>query len=248
MNTIKVPRVAALPPQPVFVGEGSPAPAVQFTTAATTLGPARKILLLSAVTRELNEASPETAAAVIGRVLSDASLLSIDKTAFDTSAASSIRPAGLLNGVAPITASTADGYTAMADDLGALAAAVGAAGIDPSEIIYVAGPREAKVIQLRGGADETVLVTLGLPAKSVAAFAPAAVYSGYQDVPAIETSPDVHIHMEATTPAEIVSSPGVVAAPARSMFQTETIAIRVRAWLTWAVAPGGAQVVNNVTW
>jgi hypothetical protein len=54
--------------------------------------------------------------------------------------------------------------------------------------------------------------------------------------------------MEATTPAEIVSSPGVVAAPARSMFQTETIAIRVRAWLTWAVAPGGAQVVNNVTW
>jgi hypothetical protein len=246
--TLRIPHVYSLPPQPPFVGEGSPAPAVQFTTASTTLGPARKIIVISGVTRELNEATPDTAAAVIARVLADSTNISIDKTAFDANPADATRPAGLLNGVVPLTSSTADGYTAMADDLGALAQAIGNANIDPSNIIYVCGPREAKIIQLRGGADENVLTTLGLPAKSVAAFAPAAVYSGYQDVPQIETKNEVAIHMEDTAPKELVTTPGVVAAPQKSFFQTELIAIRVRAWCAWSVAPGGAQIVNNVSW
>jgi hypothetical protein len=186
ITSVRVPHVAALPTQPVFVGEGMPAPAVQFTTAATTLGPARKILVLSAVTRELNEATPDTAARVIGTVRADASNKSIDVTAFDTNPANTTRPAGLLNGVTSVTPSTADGYMALADDLGSLAAAIGSAGIDPSDIIYVAGPREAIVIKMRGGDDLNVLMTLGLPAKSVAAFAPAAIYSGYQDEDRLE--------------------------------------------------------------
>jgi hypothetical protein len=252
INTIRIPRVAALSPTPVFVGEGAPAPAVQFTTAATTLGPARKIMVLSAVTEELNEASPDTAAAVIGRVLADASNKSIDVTAFDANPATTVRPAGLLNGVAPLTPSAnTDLYMAMADDLGNLAAAVGAAGIDPHDLIYVAGPKEATAIRLRGGGGDftnNVLTTLGLPAKSVAAFAPAAVASGYQDVPTIETSRHASYHMEDTTPAEIVSSPGTVASPQKSAFQTRVIVIKVRANCAWAVAPGGAQIVNNVTW
>jgi hypothetical protein len=87
-----------------------------------------------------------------------------------------------------------------------------------------------------------------LPAKSVAAFAPAAVFSGYQDAPDIETRNQVAIHMEDTTPMEIVSTPGVVASPDVSFFQQELIAIRVRVRCAWAVAPGGAQIVNNVNW
>jgi hypothetical protein len=250
INTIRIPYLASLPINPVFVGEGAPAPAVQFTTAATTLGPARKILVLSGVTREMNEALPETAAAVIGTVLADASNASIDKTAFDTNPATAVRPAGLLNGVTPLTASAAtDTYMAVSDDLANLAAAIGAAGIDPNDIIYVAGPREATIIKLRAEQfADNVLTTLGLPAKSVAAFAPAAVYSGYQDVPTIETRSEVTIHWEDTTPLPIVSSPGTVAAPARSAFQQELIVIRVKAWCSWAVAKGGVQIVNNVNW
>jgi hypothetical protein len=54
--------------------------------------------------------------------------------------------------------------------------------------------------------------------------------------------------MEDTTPKEIVSTPGVVASPDVSFFQQELIAIRVRVRCAWAVATGGAQVVNNVSW
>jgi hypothetical protein len=248
--TVRIPRVAALAPQPVFVAEGMAAPVMQWTAANVTLGPTRKIMVMSAVTRELNEATPETAAAVIARVLADATNKSLDITAFDTNPADGTRPAGLLNGVVPITASSSvDPYTAVADDLGALAQAIGNANIDPSNIIYVCGPREAKIIQLRGGADQNVLMTLGLPAKSVAAFAPAAVFSGYRDVPDIQTSKDSTLHYEDTSPRDLVSvSPTVIAAPQKSAFQTEIIAIKVRAWAAWAVAPGGAQIVNNVSW
>jgi hypothetical protein len=58
---------------PVFVAEGKPAPAIQFTLTGTTVGPVRKLLALRAVTRELNEATPDTAKAVIGRILADRS-------------------------------------------------------------------------------------------------------------------------------------------------------------------------------
>jgi hypothetical protein len=251
INTIRIPRVSALPPQIPWVGEGQPSPAVQFTSSSTTLGPARKLCVISAVTRELNEATPETAAAVIARVLADATTKSLDVTAFGTNPADTTRPAGLLYNVPPInnSAISGDDYMAMSDDLGNLAKAIGDAGIDPSSIIYVCGPREATIIKCRASElSANVLMTLGLPAKSVAAFAPAAVYSGYQDVPSIETSQDAHIHFEDTTPKEIVSTPGVVASPAKSMFQTETIAIKVRAWCSWAVAPGGVQVVENIGW
>src|SRR5262245_23593492 len=48
-TTIRIPSVAGTPPQAVFVGEGLPAPVLQWSFAPTVLGPARKILLLSAV-------------------------------------------------------------------------------------------------------------------------------------------------------------------------------------------------------
>jgi hypothetical protein len=82
----------------------------------------------------------------------------------------------------------------------------------------------------------------------VAAFAPSAVVSGYQDVPTIETKKEAAYHFEDTNPAEIVSSPGAIAAPQRSAFQTDVVAIRVRAWAAWACLPGGAQWVQNVSW
>jgi hypothetical protein len=93
-----------------------------------------------------------------------------------------------------------------------------------------------------------ILTTIGLPAKTVAAFAPAAVASGYQGAPNIETGKETVIHFESTTPADIVGGGGVLAAPSKSAFQTDIIAIRVRANAAWAVASGGAQIVQNVTW
>ena len=249
VSTIRIPSVAGLPVRPVFVGEGQPATAMQWNFAAdTVLGPVRKILLLSAVSGELQNSTPETASAVIGRVLADCANRSIDATAFGTPAADDATPAGLLHGVTPIAAAMA-GAGAMSEDLGNLTDAIGAAGIDPTGAVFVTGAREATIIKATVGFkfDYPVLTTLGLPAKSVACFAPAGIFSGYQDQPQIETSNKPALHFEDTDPTDI-SGAGGVAAPVKSLFQTDVIAIRVRANCAWAVASGAAQVITAVNW
>ena len=243
-TTIRIPNVSALPTQPIFVGEGLPAPNLQWSFSSTILGPAHKVLMLSAVTSEMQNATPETASAVIGRVLSDKANRDVDATAFGTAAADATKPAGLLHGVTPLTAAAA-GVDAVFADRAALAGAIGGAGIDPSDIVYVCPPGEASFMRDKTG--DKVLTTLGLPAKTVAAFAPAGIYSGYQDQPTVETSIEAVIHFEDTTPLDIGTAGGV-AAPAKSAFQSDLIIIRVRGNCSWAVAPGAAQVITAVNW
>jgi hypothetical protein len=251
-TTIRVPLVNSLPAAPVFVGEGLPAPVVQFSFASAVVGPARKILLLSAVSAELESAGPEAASTVIARVLADATNKSIDTVAFDTVAGDTVRPPGLLHAVTPIVPTAGGGPAGMAADLVALVNAVALAGIDATDVVFVAGAREATLIKLNAGFrfNYQVLQTLGLPAKSIACFAPAALFVGYDGTPEIETSREAVFHFEGASPTDIssVGSPNTVAAPAKSLFQNDLIGIRVRANAAWSVAPGGAQIILNVTW
>jgi hypothetical protein len=249
---IYVPNVTTLPALPVFVAENAAAPSVQWQWGRTQIGPARKILVLSGITGEMEQSSPDNAAAIVGRVLADRTNANIDKVAFSTTADNGTQPQGLLYNVTPITASTStDQLAALAADLGALVGAIGTASIDPTGVVFVAPPREAMIIAARiGTANASVLMTLGLPNKTVAAFAPAGVISGWRDPPDISTSREALVHEEGQTPLPIgqPGSPNTVAAPARSMFQTNAISIRVRAWAAWACVPGAAQVVNSVNW
>lgn len=249
ITTIRIPNIANLPPAPIFVGEGKPAPNVRWAFDATVLGPTRKVLILAAVTGELENATPDSSAALVGRVLADSANKSIDAVAFGTAAADEDQPAGLLHGVTPIAAA-ADGPDAMVEDLGALTGAIGEAGVDTTEAVFVASPREATIIKTKVGPkfDYPILSTLGLPAKTVACFAPAAVASAYQDAPQIETSKTATVHLEDGSPLDIVGSDGALALPTKTAFQTDLISIRVRARAAWAVTPGGAQVINNVNW
>jgi hypothetical protein len=249
ITTIRIPNVANLPPAPIFVGEGKPAPNVHWAFEATVLGPARKILILAAVTGELEAATPESASGVVERVLADSSNKSIDVAAFGTAAADEDQPAGLLHGVTPLPAAAA-GPDAMSEDLGALTGAIGAAGIDIAGAAFICSSREATIIKTKVGSkfDYPVLSTLGLPPKTVACFAPAAVASGYRDGPQIETSKTATVHFEDGSPVDIVGVDGVMAVPTKAAFQTDLISIRVRARAAWAVTPGGSQVINGVNW
>ena len=251
ITTLRIPHVVGLPLQPLFVAEGQAAPAVQWSFAQSTVGPGRKIVLLSAVTSELNDATPETASAVIGRVLADCTNRSIDLNAFGVQGPDDgTTPAGLLYGATPITAAAA-GVLAMAEDLGNLVGAIGNAGIDPSGAVYVCGPREATMIKILAGStkfDNPVLTTLGLPAKTVCCFAPAGIASGWHNAPEISTSKESVIHFESSAPKDIVDTSGVPAAPAKSMFQSDIISIKVRGDAAWAAAAGAAQFISGINW
>ena len=96
----------SLVPVPIFIGEGQPMPMVQAPLGNAIVGPTRKILLGSAVSNELEFCAPENASVVIGRILSDHASRSFDHYVFDDVAADETRPAGLLNGVAPLAPAT----------------------------------------------------------------------------------------------------------------------------------------------
>jgi len=136
----------------------------------------------------------------------------------------------LLNGVTPTTAAPAATtlQETIAHDLANLVAAIGAAGIDPSDTVYVAGPREVSLMQSLVNPDNAIM-SLGVPAKTVIAIAPAGIASGYQGPPQIESSKDAVIHFEDTNPQPIVGTGGAVAQPSKSAFQTFVLAVKVRA-------------------
>jgi hypothetical protein len=140
----------------------------------------------------------------------------------------------------------------MADDLANLVGAIGAAGIDVSDVsdvVFVTTPRAATVIETSVGAlfDNLVLPSLGVPAKTIIAFAPAAIASGYSDPPTFETAREPSF-VFSDRGTEIVNASGTSGAPTRNLFQEALTGVRVRGRCAWSVLPGGAQFVQNINW
>jgi HK97 family phage major capsid protein len=239
---------AAVQPQPGFVAEGAPAPVAQFSLAAITVGPAKKILIMSALTRELANATADTAQAVIGHVLSEATAKSLDAALFSNTAGDDTRPAGLLAGVTPITA-TAGGGLAMVTDVGNLAGAIADAGIATDDMVIIAHPGQATKLRLLAGPAFTnaVLGTPQVAAGTVIAVAPDALFVGYSGAPEVDSSIETAIHFEESAPLPIATG-GVQAAPTRSAFQQDLIIIRLRARCAWAAMPGAVQFITGATW
>ena len=110
----------------VWIDEGAPSRMPQLTiTAGVTLGPAKKLMAIAVASRELVESSDgET---VLDLLLRESASFSLDASVFSADAATSAKPAGLLNGISAQTDSAAtDESTAMATDQSKLAQAISA--------------------------------------------------------------------------------------------------------------------------
>ena len=252
VNTITLPSLANVPPVGVFVTESGPAPNLQFDfSGGAVIGPVRKILLLAATSGELENATPGTMSAVLGKVLADSAARGLDAAAFGTQAADDTVPQGLLHGVTPVTASVA-GVNAMSEDIAGLLDSIAASNIDTSGAVFVANAGTVGILKTRVGPkfDYPILTTLGLPAKTVACFAPAALGTGYDEAPTLEVSRVGAVHYESSTPLPI-STPGTpptVAAPVYSTFQNDLLSVKVRARCAWTVIPGGSSFVSPINW
>jgi hypothetical protein len=90
-----------------------------------------------------------------------------------------------------------------------------------------------------------------LPTKTVIALDASDFISGEGDQPRFDLSEQTALHEEDTTPLPLAStgSPNTVAAPMRSMFQTDTISLRFIQHVTWMMGrTGRVAVVTSVTW
>jgi hypothetical protein len=248
----RIPR-GSLTPVPIFIGEGAPMPMMQAALTAATIGPPRKILLGTAITAEVEFLSANTASSIIGTIISEQAAKSLDAAVFDTAAADATRPAGLLNGVAPIAATAGGGQGAMVTDVAKLAQAISDAGISTDGMVLIAGATAAIKLKLLAGPlfDHEILETTGLAGTTVVAIAPAAIATGFSGVPEVTMSKDAIAHFEDVVPLPIGSSgsPNTVAAVTRSAWQQNMLFLKIRLKGAWGAAqPGAIQVINGVTW
>jgi hypothetical protein len=239
---------------PLFAGEGLPINVVMSPVATTTVGPVKKLGFITTFTKESQMATPENLAAILGRLLGDAVAKSLDAAVFSSTAASSIQPAGLLNGVTPITASTTGATTAdsAAADIAAFAQAMSDAFINPDNMIVITSPKSAMNLRMALGYQTPPLPILMSPAVApgtAIAIVPEAVASGYEGEPEIIVAESLNLHFDDSVPQEIVNSAGVVASPSMSPFQKDMMALRLLVRCAWgSVQPGAVQYATGTKW
>jgi hypothetical protein len=159
------------------------------------------------------------------------------------------RPAGLLHGVTPLTATAGGGDEAMIADLVKLASAV--AGVAGSSITFVASPDLALKVGLRGAElPYRILTSFALAAGTIMAIASNALAVAIDPVPEITVSTAAALHMDtAPAPISTAGAPNVVAAPTKSMWQVDALALRLILAASWGLrAPGAVAVVAGATW
>lgn len=249
--TATLPRFAAPLKDATFVGEGAPIPVIQGSMESAALGPVRKLAMITGLTGELASYSAENALEVLEIAMRDAAGNSLDAAVFSTAAATALAPAGLLNGVAPITASNETGADAMAKDLAALAGAIADAG-GGSSVLYFANPRQETAIRLRSPEfAQSVVPAPRLTPGTVVAIETQGIASAFGGLPEVDIGRVPVIHYEDATPQQIGTpgSPNLVAAPAVSGYQTMMLALRLILDCAWAKRMKGAvQVINGVSW
>jgi hypothetical protein len=249
--SIRLPYIGATGrPAVPFVAEGSPGPVVDLALSATVLGPARKLLIFSALSRETQEASAGTAEAIISNALAVSAEQSLDAALLGSSAATAIQPAGILHGVAAIPSAAKTGAEGIADDLALLAGAIGAAGINPDTMVIVTTPALAMKIRVLASPKFTNLVLSSsvLAAGVVIGIVPQGLVTGYAGNVTVEASKAATVHFEDTTPADIVTAAGAVAVPVKSALQTDMTILRVRGWCAWVVHPGAVASISGAAW
>jgi hypothetical protein len=225
-----------------FLREGAPIPVRQFQTlAGATLVPC-KLSTISVVTREMIEGG--NAEVVITAKLTESVGPALDAALFSTSVATPDAPAGLLAGVTALTPSTASVLRdAMMMDLSTLVGAVARVAAN-SETCIVAAPEQAAAIRLMAEIDDyPVMASAALPKGTVIAVAAAALASAFDGVPQVESSRQVALQMDDTSPG----MPDV--GKTMSTFQTDSTAIKMRMSASWVLrAINAIAWMQNVSW
>jgi hypothetical protein len=226
-----------------WIGEGQAIPVLQGTaSAAATLSP-YKIAAIIVLTHEMIIGG--NAETVMTQVLQENIGASLDAVFLTNAAASAgVSPPGILNGAISVTPAAA-GAGAIVTDVSALVAALAPVS-GASEVVLIAAPKQAQAIRNVLIDPPLTLTSNALADKTVVAIAPSAIVSSI-GAPNIAASIDTTIHM-ANPAAELVTSPGVVAASQRSIFQTDAIALRFTMDATWAKRGAGVAMITGANW
>jgi hypothetical protein len=243
-GSIAVPAFVASATNGGFVAEGDPIPVRQFANTAAILQP-YKVASISALSREMIESS--NAEALITDALVRSAALAIDAAFFDATAANAARPAGILNGIAATGASNnAELSEAFADDMEDLINSVAQVGGNgPYYIVGRAGRIFMMAIRFATAYtnDKSIRLAIsGALAAQIVAVAPKGIAAAIEPDPEIETASAGTLVMD-TAPV----TPDTTQTT-KSLFQTDSIAVKVRWPVSWVVRNPQAVAWLTPTW
>jgi HK97 family phage major capsid protein len=251
-----------------FVGEGQAIPVRQGAFTTQALVP-KKLAVITTWTREMDEHSIPAIEGILRDAIQTDTTVAVDSVLLDANPATNIRPAGLLNGVAATTATAGGGLAAVIGDLKALVGALTASTygnirspawlMNPTDVLTLTLTSAANTgifpfaDQVKGGSLLTIPIidSATVTAKTVILIDAADFVVAGGEAPRFEISDQATLHMEDTTPLDLVGpgSPGTVASPQRSLFQTDSMALRMVMPLNWLQRRAGTVAwTQNVTW
>ena len=228
-----------------FVPPGAPIPVFQGSFVGPELIP-YGVKIVAGLTRELADSPNGTPA--LRQVIGESIEVGAVGQMLDGLASDGTRPDGLRYNHAALTAAAA-GATAMETDLFALGGAVAVVAGDLSNIVFICDPITALKISISLPLFKpVVLASSALPLGEIICFAINALAIGAGDGIKFSTSKETAMHYEDEAPQQIALG-GVVAAPVRSLFQTDTIAIRMVLDMSWGMrVQTGAISWTSVNW
>ena len=246
-----------------FVGEGQPIPVRQGQFTSQTLTP-KKMAVITVWTREIDEHSIPAIEGLLRQAVQEDTAVSLDSVLLDTNPATAIRPAGLFNGITPIVATAGGGFNALVADMKALTQNI--LTLTQGHIrtpVWLMNPNETTAIKLTpsplgefpfkeevqaGNLLGWPIIESGtVPLGTVGMVDAADFVSVGAEAPRFEISDQATLHMEDTTPLPIVDG-GVPAAPVRSLWQTDSLGLRLILPMNWVMRRPITALINGVTW
>lgn len=259
-GTIKLPRRTAGGAGGGFVAEGSPIRVGRITTAAAELTP-KKMGVIVPFSRELaRRSTPAIEAIVRNGILEDTASI-LDSALLDATAISASRPAGLLNGVSAVASGYGGGdHVAVKEDFKALLAPFIAANA-ADNITVIMNPAQGLSIAMMDGPTNTTNWFAGIASRvnivestyatngRLVALRNSDFYTATGDMPEFDINETATVHMEDTTPLEIVATAPTTADPVRSFYQTATVGVRMLMDVSWVMGrPSMVQWVDGTSY
>jgi hypothetical protein len=233
-------RVTSVSAAGQWVHEGSAIPVrSQSITTGAVLEP-RKLAVIATMSAEL--AASSNVEQVVRALLLESSALALDAAIFSTNVDDGAHPAGILAGVAPLTATAGGGLLAFDGDMKLLIGALAANGAGRNPVI-VCAPQQAVATKILAGPrfDIPVLPSSALAAGVVIAVEQSSFVSGFSAIPEFETSGTSLLVMEDTTPSDWGAS-------MKSLYQADLFALKMILRAAWGLRAPHAAWLQNVTW
>ena len=244
-----------------FVAEGSPIRVGRITTSSASLSP-KKLGVIVPFTRELARRSTPAIESLVRQAILEDTAAVLDPILLDATASSTARPAGLLYGVSAAATGYGGGdYRAVQEDFKALLAPFISANA-ADNITVIMNPAQGLSLALMDGpvgnpdwfqaisSRVTIIESTHATANRLIAIRNSDFATATGDAPEFDVSEQATVHMEDTTPLEIVSGTGPTTAdPVRSFYQTATIGVRMLMDIGWTMRRTGmVSWIDTTTW